>query len=116
MKQCTALAVAAPQVVAHRVSRMALAGPVLSNRDRREFQRMFTEKSSAFVESWMAMWMEWARTSWTMAAGAFTGGPWTAARWAENMSAASVAVAARGLAPVHRRATANSKRLGALKG
>jgi hypothetical protein len=31
------LAFAVPQVVAHRVTRMALAGPSLSDRDRKEF-------------------------------------------------------------------------------
>src|ERR1700722_19369477 len=38
------VALAVPQVVAHRVTRMALAGPTLSERDRREFQMMVNEK------------------------------------------------------------------------
>ena len=44
------LAFAAPQVVAHRVTRMAIAGPSLSERDRKEFQRMGAEKTAAFSE------------------------------------------------------------------
>ena len=34
------IAVAAPQVIAHRVTRMALAGPVPDARDRKEFATM----------------------------------------------------------------------------
>lgn len=49
------LALAVPQVVAHRVTRMALSGPKLSARDRKEFQRMVAEKNVAFSESWVAM-------------------------------------------------------------
>ncbi len=49
------LAFAVPQVVAHRVTRMALAGPTLSERDRKEFQRMGAEKAAAFNASWNAM-------------------------------------------------------------
>ncbi|MDQ6639969.1 MAG: hypothetical protein M3Z15_09945, partial [Pseudomonadota bacterium] len=49
------LAFAVPQVVAHRLARMANAGPHLSARDRKEFARMVAEKNSAFGESWNAM-------------------------------------------------------------
>ena len=49
------LALAVPQVVAHRLLRMAHAGPHLSARDRKEFARMVAEKNSAFGESWNAM-------------------------------------------------------------
>ncbi len=45
------LAVAVPLVVAHRVTRMALSGPKLSLRDRKEFDRMVAEKNDAFGES-----------------------------------------------------------------
>lgn len=38
------LAVAVPQVVAHRVARMAISGPTLSDRDRKEFELMVAEK------------------------------------------------------------------------
>ena len=49
------LALAVPQVVAHRLTRMAIAGPKLSKRDQKEFQRMVAEKKNAFTESWIAM-------------------------------------------------------------
>src|ERR1700729_3841989 len=45
------LAVAVPQVVAHRLMRAALAGPIMSERDRKEFQRMFYEKQVAYVQA-----------------------------------------------------------------
>jgi len=38
------LGVAAPQVVSHRLTRMALAGPALNARDRKEFTGMVVEK------------------------------------------------------------------------
>ena len=46
------LAVAVPHVVFHRVTRMALAGPVPSARDRKEFQLMVEEKKAAFSQAW----------------------------------------------------------------
>ena len=68
---------------------MWLAGPSPSLRDRNEFCRMWTEKPAAFLEAWVAMTME--------------------------MHRANVALAARmwgaGLAPLHRTAAANAKRL-----
>ena len=48
------IAVASPQVVAHRVARMALAGPVLNDRDRKEFTGMVQEKQLAFAQSFVA--------------------------------------------------------------
>jgi len=38
------LGFAAPQVIAHRLTRMALAGPTMSARDRKEFTGMVVEK------------------------------------------------------------------------
>ncbi|WP_237711479.1 polyhydroxyalkanoate granule-associated phasin [Paracidovorax oryzae] len=57
-RQGAELAMAVPPVVAHRVARMALAGPNPSQRDRREFGRMVAEKQWAFVQSWAAMGMQ----------------------------------------------------------
>lgn len=51
------VAVSVPQVVAHRVSRMPLAGPTLSDRDRKEFQMMVNEKHVAFAQAWRHMAM-----------------------------------------------------------
>src|SRR3954447_7115260 len=54
-RQAGELAFAVPQVVGHRLTRMALAGPVLSARDRREFHGMGQEKMLAFWQSWFGM-------------------------------------------------------------
>ncbi|HEY1226452.1 MAG TPA: hypothetical protein VGF26_03960, partial [Ramlibacter sp.] len=50
------LAFAAPQVVAHRLQRMAIAGPQLSGRDRKEFTGMVVEKQLAFTQACFAAW------------------------------------------------------------
>ena len=56
--QSIELALAVPEVLAHRLTRLASAGPVPSLRDRREFSRMGGEKIACFYESWNAMLME----------------------------------------------------------
>jgi hypothetical protein len=113
--QTAALAVAAPQVVAHRLTRLALAGPRPSKRDRREFHRMGTEKLAAFQESWIAMAAESWRIQQQIALGAVQAlwFPWLAAGRAQAWPAegAARAILGRGLAPVRRRAVANAKRL-----
>jgi len=93
------LALAVPEVVAHRVMRMWLAGAYPSARDRDEFHRMYVEKFLAFHESWNAMALEMFSAS--LALGLF---PWV------NRPAA-MRVLAAGLGPIHRRAAANAKRL-----
>ena len=45
------ISIASPQVIAHRVTRMAMSGPVLSERDRKEFTNMVQEKQVAFAQS-----------------------------------------------------------------
>ena len=96
-QHATELMVAAPQVVAHRLTRMAQAGHTPNARDRAEFQRMGAEKMAAFWESWQAMGLQ-AMMAWNL--------PW----W--QSGSAWTTLMARGLAPVHRRAVANAKRLG----
>jgi len=44
------LGLAAPLVVAHRIARMALAGPLPSARDRLEFAEMVIDKQVAFAK------------------------------------------------------------------
>lgn len=114
----TELAWAVPQVVAHRVARLAAAGHAPSARDRREFHRMIGEKAAAFSESWIAMggyWLSlqqaWANALWRWALMPCSGAmPWppSGAQWQR----AAQGLLSRGLAPVHRRAVANAKRLG----
>ncbi len=115
------LAIAVPQVVAHRMMRMALAGPVLSERDRREFQNMVTEKQAAFTQAWFAMAAESFRANQAMALSIFgsllnpfspvKGPAQVATQMAVDMQAAAMGVLSQGLKPVHGKATANAKRL-----
>ncbi len=97
------LMVAVPQVMGHRLTRLALAGPFPSARDRREFHAMGQEKFIAFWQSWFAM--GWAAMRMAQEA------------WLAMLQGARVPlldanrVLAHGLAPVHRRATANARRL-----
>jgi hypothetical protein len=112
------LALAVPQVVAHRLLRMAHAGPHLSARDRKEFARMIAEKNSAFGESWNAMALQALQSQRTSRrAGARRDGAAVGARQPCRASLRGAAAACRprgdrqGAAPVHRRAVANAKRL-----
>jgi len=113
------LALAVPQVVAHRLLRMAHAGPHLSARDRKEFARMIAEKNSAFGESWNAMALQALQSQRAFAAAlALAATPTRSTRASPaahalttQLQQATLAVIGKGLAPVHRRAVANAKRL-----
>lgn len=113
------LAFAAPLVIAHRVARMAVAGSSPSERDRKEFQRMGTEKSAAFSESWNAMAMQAFVANQRLAASLmrsfWTARPLTAKAIAAQWQNAALGVIGKGMAPVHREAVANAKRLGRAK-
>lgn len=112
------LALAVPQVVAHRVARMAIAGPKLSARDRKEFQRMGAEKTAAFSESWNAMTMQAFRANQALAA-SFLRSFWSplskgkpsAKSVTAQFQSAALGILGKGMAPVHRKAVANAKRL-----
>lgn len=121
--QASELMLAAPQVVAHRLGRMAAAGHKPSARDRREFHRMGAEKLAAFGEAWQAMALQMLKSNQQIAASmmlswwpasALRGGakiaPLTqaAAAWQQ----AALDVLGQGMRPVHRRAVANARRLG----
>lgn len=125
--QTAELMFAAPQVVAHRMGRMGAAGAAPNTRDQREFQRMGTEKMSAFGESWNQIALEMLKANQQMAQA------WMSAWWfpmrltsgagarrsltraAAQMQGSALRVMGSGLAPVHRRATANATRLGRAK-
>jgi len=106
-----------PGVVAHRVVRMALAGPSPSARDRREFHLMGAEKLAAFQESWLNMSFATLRTNQQLALSALHSFwfPWLAERnrgsSASLWQQAAHGLLCQGLAPLHRRAVANAKRL-----
>ena len=116
--QAVELSLAAPQVVAQRVARMARAGATPSAADRREFTRMGAEKVAAFWQSWFAMGMATWQQSAQLWAGAWGWPAWPAgARGRPGAVAfgrlpdAAGRVLAAGIAPVHGRAVANAKRL-----
>lgn len=106
-QQVTELAFAAPQVVAQRTARMARAGGLPSRRDQDEFLRMGSEKVDAFYQSWFAMWMAGWRAPLELARAA-TLAPASAYALAAT---SAIGVLSAGLAPVHRRAVSNAKRL-----
>ena len=137
------LAIAAPQVAAIRTARIVAAGANPVAADRVEFSRMCTEKVQAFWESMFAMnaqlvrsQQEYARTAalqWLRL--------WATPWWVSPYSPIPRAIASlpaapglnvptrrqrqrqraiakvleAGLAPVHKRATANARRLGRIK-
>ena len=115
----TQLALAAPQVIAHRMSRIAMAGGNFADHDVQELARMGSEKQTAFIASWNAMALQALRhqnafmLAWFQAAWM----PWF--RWgisptsvATKLQSAAVATLLSGMGPVHRTAVANARRLG----
>jgi len=112
------LALSVPQVVAHRVTRMALAGPKLSDRDRKEFQMMVEEKHAAFAQAWsdMAVHAFRANQAFTASMLRFFFTPISYKKPSGGSAAAQVQNAAigmlrKGLAPIHRKAVSNARRL-----
>jgi hypothetical protein len=101
----TELGIAAPQVVAHRLTRMATAGPVPSQRDRREFTGMVLEKQVAFTQAWFAASLEMMGAQQRMFL-AMLG-----LRAPSTLADTAHAIVARSIAPIHRKAVSNSKRL-----
>ena len=114
------LALAVPQVVAHRTARLAMAGASPTARDRKEFQRMADEKTAAFAESWMAMAAQALRVNQALGLSLMRSfrkpkATMSAAEVPSRIQDAALGVLAKGLAPVHRTAVANAKRLSRAK-
>jgi hypothetical protein len=114
--QLNGLAIAVPQVVSHRMARLLLAGPNLSERDRREFVRMGTEKAEAFFDAWNAMAAQMLDAQLRLALLPFTWISMPTSAHARRLLATHgqrtlTATLSSGLAPLHRRATANARRL-----
>jgi hypothetical protein len=112
------LGIAAPQVIAHRVARMASAGKALSAHDRAEFHRMGMEKIAAANEAWTAMatqaFLENQKFALTFVQSLWF--PWlratpTVKSVSRQLNRAAVRILGKGMAPVRRRAVANAKRL-----
>ena len=118
------ISLATPQVIAHRTSRMMTAGPVPNARDQREFIRMGQEKVEAFGESWFTMGLRLWQAQQAAMLDAMQQGmrlwtaPWSVVRHPnlpavhDQAARALSSVIGGGMAPVHRRVTANAKRLG----
>jgi hypothetical protein len=119
-KQSVELALAAPQVVMHRMSRMARAGAAPSQRDRREFVRMNHEKVLAFYQSGAAFWGEVLRAQLQLAQSMFSIG-WALALGARPKQLplgnprAMARAASAAVKPLHLTAVANARRLGGTK-
>lgn len=113
------LAVAVPQVIAHRMARMALAGAMPTPRDQEEFRRMFEEKHQAFSQAWLAMTLQSAVVSqvWITAVARALSAPRLDGhvndlmRAHQRLQSDTLGVLNKGLAPVHRKAVANARRL-----
>jgi hypothetical protein len=134
---------ASAQVVGHRTARMAIAGPMPSERDRTEFRLMNREKKEAASEALQAFglgfWnlavvvaIETGTHAWaTSAAAVALASSQSPSQWFERQKAladitakapanplrlanSAARVMQESLAPIHDRATANAKRLGAL--
>jgi hypothetical protein len=116
-RRSSSLALAVPEVVAHRVSRALLAGASPSASDRREFHLMGAEKVAAFYESWAAMSMQnylatmrlWSSPGLWFSLMANPRG--AARRLASHQHDTALAMMTGGLAPISRRAAANAVRL-----
>lgn len=119
--QAAELALAVPQVVAHRMTRIALSGPKLTPRDRKEFELMLAEKKDAFGDSWKAMATQTAKSQRILAETYFKSmlsmslGGRPSAVPAAALHRAALEVLGKGMAPLHRKAVANAKRLGRIK-
>jgi hypothetical protein len=116
------LALSVPQVVAHRITRMSLASPALSDRDRKEFQIMVSEKPVAFLQSWidMALHTFRANQAFTVSMLQFFFTPFSyrkpsAASTAAQIHKAAIGVLEKGLTPIHREAVLNARRLAKTK-
>ena len=136
------LAIAAPQVVAIRTARMLAAGAHPGAADRAELSQMSTEKVHAFWESMLAMGSQIVRTNQDYARTAALQWlrVWTTPSWLSAYRPASQATTSlprvaslitgptprqrrravskltdAALTPVHKRATANARRLGRTK-
>jgi hypothetical protein len=109
-RQTLGLSLAAPLVVAHRVGRMAAAGSQPSARDRKEFALMGAEKVAAFYESWAAMGYAVLQAQQRLWAGIMFA-PWGRPPSNQALTQQTMRVLGAGLAPVHRRAVGNAKRL-----
>ena len=100
--QTVDLAFAVPQVLAHRIGRMAVG-------NSSELTRMSTEKFAAFGEAWSAMaleaWLANQKFALSFMQSALLPGT-------QQLNNAALDILASGMTPIRRRAVANARRLG----
>ncbi|WP_394780282.1 polyhydroxyalkanoate granule-associated phasin [Undibacterium sp.] len=114
MQQSSELMFAVPQVMAHRLTRMALAGHQPGKKDAKEFQLMGAEKVAAFNESWMAMAAQAMQSQQQIALGmmsAWLNPAGNAYGSVSQLQSAALDIIGKGFSPVHRRAVGNARRL-----
>ena len=114
----TELALAVPQVIGHRLLGMAAMNGKPSLREQREFDRMISEKTAAFSDAWTDMAVKSFEVNQQLASAFLRS--WLAytppsARHAKQLQRAALDVLAAGIAPLHKRATANARRFRKVK-
>lgn len=116
-REAVALGLAVPEVLAHRMARLWLAGMTPSPRDHAELLRMTSEKVAAFYESWSAIGLALWRMNvqvgmsslwWPWFAGMRGRGRRDAVAYGERVIDTMLRA---GLPPIRRRAVANARRL-----
>ncbi|MFZ6646935.1 polyhydroxyalkanoate granule-associated phasin [Undibacterium sp. TJN25] len=115
IQQSSELMFAVPQVMAHRLTRMALAGHQPGAKDAKEFQLMGAEKVAAFNESWMAMATQAMQSQQQVALGmmsAWLNPTRNAYGSVSQLQSAALDIIEKGFSPVHKRAVGNARRLG----
>jgi hypothetical protein len=106
----TEVMAAIPQVVGHRLARMASAQFPMNARDRDEFLRMALEKPQAFAEAWQAMAAGMFDVQRAFMVSFFGGKPYST-----RSQKAQLRLIERTLNPIHRKVTANARRLAKTK-
>jgi len=106
---------------------MAAAGATPSRADVREFHLMSAEKIAAFSESWQAMAVQMCKVNQKLALSLLRTWPFpvaSAPRGAflkplsssvAQLQGPALGILSKGIAPIHRRAVSNAKRLGRMK-
>lgn len=117
-RKTTEAAISSPQVIRHRLTRMALAGANPGNRDKKEFHGMITEKYVGFTKAWFAMGVATIRANLVISGFMVTGffNPFSRNKFsvfalAGKVQEESMNVLNKGLTPLHKKVVSNSKRL-----
>jgi hypothetical protein len=116
--QLVELGWAVPQVLAYRTASMFHPNHYSSARAHKELYLMGAEKVAAFYESWNAMWMamlganlEASRLLISLWWSGWSGKRGSMHRASSHGQRQALRILSRGVAPIHRRAVANARRL-----